>query len=167
MCQQMPKVNMTINRFLFGAITVVILLTVLRLFIPYDLSGAKRSTAEIYVPNEGIVDELPIQAILSNNLWDRQRTPLLGRGADGSLAIEQQSTSGGDANIDKKEALRLVGISTSEGKVFAVIEYFEQVELFRMGDSLPDGSKLEVVSNYGVRISKLGEHENFYLFGKD
>ena len=59
-----------------------------------------------------------------------------------------------------EQSFDLLGVSRGEAEFFAVIESPEGIKRYAPGAILPDGSQLEEVLEYGVRISKEGEDES-------
>ena len=150
---------------LFVAVAAV---TLIRLLLPFGFSETKNILPEVYSVQKKSAAEQYLADILAHNLWDEDRISLglANNGAESGQSMGEGSpiemVQGGPASL-----LKLMGVSRGEGGVFAVIEFDQRAERYIPGDQLPDGSRLEEVFEYGVRISKSGKDERLYLFGKN
>jgi len=149
---------------LFATLTV---LTVIRLILPYGISESKNVYPVVYSPGGKGSAEQQLAAILEYNLWEEGRTPL--RVTNNSAEADRSAGEIAAIGLEQDEnasLLKLTGISRGDGEVFAVIESSAGTERYTLGEVLPDGSRLEEILEYGVRISESGSDERLYLFGK-
>jgi len=103
---------------------------------------------------------------LAHNLWHESRGVLVA--ASNGAESDQPSADELQARALQEQAassLMLVGVSRFEG--IAVFKSAQGIKRYKAGALLPEGSRLEEVLEYGVRISKSGENEHLYLFGKN
>ncbi len=166
---------------LAGLAAVVVVITIIRLLLPYGLSDTKDIVPEIYKTLKKEAPDQYLTDILAHNLWSQDRQPLTPSdnrvGPNGEIGSDDKVGFDGKVGSDGNESeelsrldnlpFKLIGISRGEAGFFAVIEFDEGIERFSPGELLPDGSQLEEVLEYGVRISKAGEDDRFYLFGKN
>jgi len=154
------------NRLLVAGFSVLAIVTLVRLLIPFGVDETNSILPEVYAPDRRDAAEQYLVDILANNLWDEDRTPLEGA----SSGVEYASASSDEVRSQPGQTLAsasmtLIGVSKADR--FAVIEYAQAIDRFSPGAMLPDGSQLEEVLEYGVRVSKLGKSEHMYLFGKN
>lgn len=147
---------------LFGA---VILITVVRLLLPYRMPTADAAAPDFNNEPDIENSEQYLSQILAHNLWDKDRTPL-------NVSIQgniNQSVPEGQLATDiveEDKAWKLVGVSNTDQESFVMIESSDGVQRYEEGDFLPDGTLLNKVLAYGIQISKSGKNERLYLFGK-
>jgi hypothetical protein len=150
---------------IFVTVTVV---TLVRLILPYGISESKNVLPVVYSAGGSASAEPHLATILEYNLWEEGRAPL--RVTNNRAGADQSASEAAAIALaldEKASRLRLTGISRGEGEVFAVIESSASTERYTLGEMLPDGSRLEEILEYGVRISKSGSNERLYLFGKN
>lgn len=160
----MPRMNQAII-LLFSIVAVI---TLIRLMLPYGIPDTKNILPEVYSPQNIDNAGQYLHDILARNLWDKERAALE---TTNSVTESGQSASEGNAGETNQEpppgSLKLVGVSAAGSEPFAAIESDEGVQRYGPGELLPDGSRLEEVFVYGVRISNSGKYEQLYLFGKN
>lgn len=157
-----------VNQGLILLFVAVATATLIRLLLPFGFSETKDILPEVYSIQKKSAAEQYLTDILAHNLWDEDRIALgsANNSAESGQAMSEGSpielAQGGPASL-----LTLMGVSRGVGGVFAVIEFDQRTERYIPGELLPDGSRLEEVLEYGVRISKSGKDERLYLFGKN
>ena len=161
-----------VNQGFLLLLTMIAALTVLRLVLPYGLSATKSILPEVYSLKKKDNAEQYLTDILAHNLWHESRGVLVaasnGAESDQSSADALQAQAQAQARALQEQAassLMLVGVSRFEG--IAVFKSAQGIKRYKAGALLPEGSRLEEVLEYGVRISKSGENEHLYLFGKN
>jgi hypothetical protein len=158
-----------VNQGFFLLLAMIAAVTVLRLVLPYGLSATKSILPEVYSLQKKDNAEQFLTDILAHNLWHESRGVLeannvaanSGAGSDQLSADELQARA---LQEQAASSLMLVGVSRFEG--IAVFKSAQGIKRYKSGALLPEGSRLEEVLEYGVRISKSGENEHLYLFGK-
>ena len=157
-----------VNQGFLLLLTMIAALTVLRLVLPYGLSATKSILPEVYSLQKKDNAEQYLTDILAHNLWHESRGVLVaasnGAESDQSSADELQAQARA-LQEQAASSLTLVGVSRFEG--IAVFKSAQGIKRYKAGALLPEGSRLEEVLEYGVRISKSGENEHLYLFGKN
>ena len=153
---------------LISIFVAAIIVTLVRLILPYGISESKNVLPVVYSSGGSASAEPHLATILEYNLWEEGRAPLrvTSVSAESDLAASEAAAIR-LAQEEKASRLRLTGISRGDGEVFAVIESEASTERYTPGEMLPDGSRLEEILEYGVRISKSGSNERLYLFGKN
>ena len=159
-----------VNQGFLLLLAMIAALTVLRLVLPYGLSATKSILPEVYSLQKKDSAEQYLTDILAHNLWHESRGVLVaainGAESDQSSADELQAQAQARALQEQAaSSLTLVGVSRFEG--IAVFKSAQGIKRYKAGALLPEGSRLEEVLEYGVRISKSGENEHLYLFGKN
>ena len=155
-----------LNQGLILLFAMVVALTLIRIILPYDISETDNILPEVYSPQKKDNAKQYLTDILAHNLWDKDRGALVA--VNNGAESDQSSSSGLQVQSHQDQAisgLMLVGVSRVDG--FAVIESAEGIKRYEAGALLPDGSRLDEVLEYGVRISKSGKNEQLYLFGKN
>jgi len=154
-----------VNQGFFLLLAMIAAVTVLRLVLPYGLSATKSILPEVYSLQKKDDAEQFLTDILAHNLWHESRGVLVA--ANNGAESDQLSAEELQAPALQEQAvspLMLVGVSRFEG--IAVFKSAQGIKRYKSGALLPEGSRLEEVLEYGVRISKSGENEHLYLFGK-
>ena len=159
-----------VNQGFLLLLAIIAAVTVLRLVLPYGLSATKSILPEVYSLQKKDNAEQFLTDILARNLWHESRGVLeannvaanSGAGSDQLSADELQARA---LQEQAASSLMLVGVSRFEG--IAVFKSAQGIKRYKAGALLPEGSRLEEVLEYGVRISKSGENEHLYLFGKN
>ncbi len=153
------------NQITLVLFAVVIAITLIRLLLPYGMEDKKNILPEVYSLKADDDTVGYLSAILENNLWDEKRGRLeLTTDIDNTTQVDAESPI--EPQFLSDSSLQLLGVSRGEGEFFAVIESTDGIKRYASGEVLPDGSQVEEVLEYGVRISKSGQHEQLYLFGK-
>ena len=155
-----------VNQGFLLLLAMIAAVTVLRLVLPYGLSATKSILPEVYSLQKKHNAEQYLTDILAHNLWHESRGVLVA--ASNGAESDQLSADELQARALQEQAassLMLVGVSRFEG--IAVFKSAQGIKRYKAGALLPEGSRLEEVLEYGVRISKSGENEHLYLFGKN
>lgn len=155
------------QRLIFvGVLAAILLLSVVRMLLPYRMPEVNSLVPEFDVRQSSDDSESYLENIFAHNLWDKDRTPLLVE--DEGQANQQANSLDQDDEDSQKEnkSWKLVGVSSEGQEPFAMIESVEGMRRYIEGDVLPDGALLDEVLVYGIKISKSGKNERFYLFGK-
>ena len=160
-----------VNQGFLLVLAMLAAVTVLRLVLPYGLSATQSILPEVYSLQKKDNAEQYLTDILAHNLWDKSRGALVAAG-DGAQrgqlsadALQEQARQEQALQEQAASALILVGVSKVEG--VAVFKSTQGIKRYKTGALLPQGSRLEEVLEYGVRMSKSGENEHLYLFGKN
>ena len=155
-----------VNQGFFLFLVVIVAVTVLRLLLPYGLPQTKTILPEVYSLQKKDNAEQYLADILAHNLWHESRGVLVA--ANNGVESAQSYADEIQARALQEQVastIILVGVSRFEG--IAVFKSAQGIKRYKTGALLPEGSRLEEVLEYGVRISKSGENEHLYLFGKN
>jgi hypothetical protein len=134
--------------------------------LPFGLPETKTILPEVYSLQKKDRAEQHLTDILAHNLWHESRGVL--EPANDGVESAQASAEELQARALQEQTastIMLVGVSRFEG--IAVFKSAQGIKRYKTGALLPEGSRLEEVLEYGVRISKSGENEHLYLFGKN
>ena len=155
-----------VNQGLILLFAMVVVLTLIRFILPYGISEADNILPNVYSPKKKGNAKQHLTDILAHNLWDEGRGAIVAsnNGTESDRLVFAGS-QGETHQESASSALKLVGVSRVDG--FAVVESAEGIKHYATGALLPDGSRLDEVLEYGVRISKSGKNELLYLFGKN
>ena len=159
-----------VNQGFLLLLAMLAAVTVLRLVLPYGLSETQSILPEVYSLQKKDNAEQYLTDILAHNLWDKSRGALVAASNSTQLgqlsadALQEQARQEQALQEQAASALILVGVSKFEG--FAVFKSTQGIKRYKTGALLPQGSRLEEVLEYGVRMSKSGENEHLFLFGK-
>lgn len=160
-----------VNQGFLLILATIAVVTVFRLVLPYSLSTTQSILPEVYSLQKKDNAEQYLTDILAHNLWDKDRGALVAasNGAQpGQLstdALQEQALQEQALQEQAASLLILVGVSKLEG--IAVFKSPQGIKRYKTGALLPQGSRLEEVLEYGVRMSKSGKNEHRYLFGKN
>lgn len=154
----------SLKKTIHGVIVALIVLTAVRLVTPLALPEIAAIEPGAFLSEDGVNLEGYRAVILEKNIFDQQRQPLLPVERQ-SLADESVNDEANNANVIA--SFRLTGVSHVSESGFALIETGSTVKRFEPGETLPDGSTLVEVIEFGIRISGDGRDETIFLFGRD
>ena len=144
-------------------ISAVFLVQLGRAFLPYEMPESKNllppSVSNLPTEDSGAW----LDAMLTNNLWDKARGKLVVGNDSKSNNADGGNTFGQEDSIT---SWQLLGVSNFGKEQFALIRNGDNVKKVKVGQQLPDGSTLNEMLPFGIKINRLGKDESFYLFGK-
>lgn len=133
---------------------------------PYSVPAAQ-GVKPSAIPLPATRQDGALAYILEHNIWDKDRNKLESRlRADGSIGTREESAINAAAAEDD-HSWQLLGVSQQGPTPIAIVETVTGIENYEVGDELPNGDRINEIMAFGIQISRLGEDENIYLFGKN